>query len=254
MIRPNQVKQTIQSGGNVVGTFAKITDPSVVEVLGLAGFDFFVLDNEHVAMNRESMTHILRAAELSNIVPIVRVRENRAVEMLQALDAGALGVQVPHVNTRDDARHVVESVKYAPDGHRGYASSHRAGAFGFLNPLDYVAQSNRETLVVCYCETQTAIENLQAIANVDGVDVIFIGPWDLSQSLGIIGQLDHPDLGRQIDRIIDTTRTANKAVGIIASDADEARRWFDRGVQYVTISSDLGMMAAQGKQFIRQLK
>lgn len=254
MIRENRIKQRLKSGGDVVGAFAKITDPSAVEVLGLAGFDFFVLDNEHVAMNRESMVAILRAAELSDIVPVVRVRENRAVEMLQALDAGAMGVQVPHVNTKEDALHVVQSVKYAPLGHRGFASSHRAGAFGFLDPIQYVQQSNEQTLVACYCETLAAIENLPEIVQVDGLDVVFIGPWDLTQSLGFIGQLDHPDLRRHIDTIIDTTRAAHKAAGIIASDAADARQWFDRGVQYVTISSDLGMLAAQAKQFLKELK
>ena len=254
MIRENRVKQTLRSGGNVVGTFAKITDPSAVEVLGLAGFDFFVLDNEHVAMNRESMVRILRAAELSPLVPVVRVRENRAVEMLQDLDAGAMGVQVPHVNTKVDALRVVQGVKYAPQGHRGFASSHRAGAFGFLPPIEYVRQSNEQTLVACYCETLAAIENLAEIVAVDGLDVVFIGPWDLTQSLGFIGQLDHPDLRRHIDTIIDTTRAAGKAAGIIASDAADARQWFDRGVQYVTVSSDLGMLASQGRGLIQELK
>ncbi len=254
MIRENRIKRILQSGGNVVGTFVKITDPSAVEVLGLAGFDFFVLDNEHAVMSRQSMVDILRAAELSEIVPIVRVRENRAVEILQALDSGALGVQVPHVNTKEDALAVVQSVKYAPEGHRGFASSHRAGAFGFLDPIEYVRQSNEQTLVACYCETREATLNLPEIVSVTGLDVIFIGPWDLGQSLGIIGQLDHPDLGRNIDRIIETTRRAGKAVGIIASGAEEAGQWLARGVQYVTISSDLGMIASQAKQLVKSLK
>lgn len=254
MIRPNRVKKALQSGENVVGTFAKLGDPSAAEVLGLAGFDFFVLDNEHVAMGRDTMTNVVRAAELSQIVPIVRVRENRAVEILQALDAGALGVQIPHVNTVADARAVVEAAKYAPTGHRGFASSHRAGAFGFLDPAEYVLASNRETLIVCYCETGEAVANLSEIAATPGVDVVFIGPWDLSQSLGLIGQLDHPELARTIDAIINKTRAAGKAAGIIARDAAEARAWFDRGVQYVTVSADLGMLAFQARQIVGALK
>lgn len=254
MIRFNSIKQKLHNGENVVGTFAKITDPSAVEILGILGFDFFVLDNEHVAISREAMVNILRAAELSQIVPIVRPRENNASEILQALDAGALGVQVPHVNSRADAEKVVSSVKYAPLGHRGFAVSHRAGGYNSLEPLHYVQTANEQTLVVCYCETQEAIENLDEILSVDEVDVIFIGPFDLSQSLGVIGQLEHPELQKQIAHVIEKTRASGKAAGIIASDAKEAKSWFERGVQYVTISSDLGMMTGAAKRILAELK
>lgn len=253
MIRANHVKRTLAAGGNVVGTFAKITDPSAVEILGRIGFDFFVLDNEHVAMSKESMVNTIRAAELSAIVPIVRVRENSPVEILQALDSGALGVQVPQVDTVAQARSVVRSVKYAPLGERGFAPTHRAAAFGLMDPRTFAAQSNDETLVVIYCETVAAIENLDEILSVDAVDVIFIGPFDLSQSLGVIGQARHPKVIDTIDRIVRKTRAAGRAVGIIASDSAEANGYLVRGVQYVTISSDLGMIIAQGKAHLEGL-
>lgn len=149
---------------------------------------------------------------------------------------------------------MVQGIKYAPRGSRGYASSHRAGGYTFLNPAEYVRLSNEHTLTVCYCETGDAVNNVDEIAAVDEVDVIFLGPWDLSQSIGLIGQLDHPELRRQIDHVIERTRAAGKAAGIIASDADEAQRWFDQGVQYVTISSDLGMLATLSRKIVGQLK
>lgn len=254
MIRTNRIKQTLKRGGNVIGTFAKITDPAVVEILGLLGFDFFVLDNEHVAMNKESMVNLIRAAELSPIVPIIRVRENSPVEILQALDAGALGVQVPQVDTVAQAQSVVRSAKYAPLGQRGFAPSHRAAAYGLMDPQMFAAQSNEETLVVIYCETVTGLENLEGILGVAEVDVIFIGPFDLSQSLGVIGQAQHPKVRETVERIVAKTRAAGKAVGIIAADSAEARGYLERGVQYVTISSDLGMIASQGKAFLAGLR
>ena len=254
MIRENPVKRTLKNGGNVIGTWTKITDPAAIEVLALCGFDFFILDREHVSFNNETMVNLLRAAELSGIVPVVRVRENRAIDILQALDAGALGIQVPQVDTRADAEAVIRAVKYAPLGERGYALSHRAGGYGTLPASEYIARSNDETLVVCYCESKAAVDNLAEITALEQLDVVFIGPFDLSQSLGVIGQLDHPLLTDSIDRVIEQTRAAGKACGIISSDADEAAMWFARGVQYVTIASDLGLMAAQGKRFVSQLK
>ena len=253
MIRPNPVKQTLKEGGNVVGTWVKTADPAVVEVLGLSGFDFFVLDNEHVAMSPESMTQLVRTAELSQIMPIVRVRENRAVEVLQALDSGAMGVQVPQVNSRAEAEQLVKSAKYAPIGERGFAPSHRAAAYGFMDPIEFASASNEHTLVVVYCETVAALQDLDNILKVDGVDVIFIGPFDLSQSLGVIGQPEHQKVQEAVSTIIRKTQEAGRAVGTIAGGADEAQAWFERGVQYVTISSDLGMLAAYGRSQLLRL-
>jgi 4-hydroxy-2-oxoheptanedioate aldolase len=254
MIRPNRLKAMLARGENAVGTFVKTTDPAVVEALGLAGLDFVVLDNEHAALNPETLTNLLRVAELGDMTPIVRVRAKDAGEILHALDSGAMGVQVPHVNTAADARFVVESMKYAPEGKRGFAVSHRAGGFGAIGAAEYVALSNAETLTVCYCETRDAVENLESIVAVPGVDVIFIGPWDLSQSFGVIGQVDHPTVQAAIDRIVAITRATGRAVGIIATDAADARRQFDRGIQYVTLSSDLGLMTALTRQFLRELR
>jgi len=253
MIKKNNIKQKIKNGENVIGTFVKFTDASTIEIIGLLGFEFFVLDNEHVSMNRESMVNIIRAADATGIVPLVRVRENRPVEILQALDSGALGVQIPQVNTLEEAKSVVRSVKYAPMGDRGFAPTHRAARYGIMDPVAYVEQSNEETLVVCYCETGTAVDNLDEILTVEGIDVIFVGPFDLSQSLGLTGQPKHPKVMEAIDKVIMKTTRAGKAVGIIASDAAEAKWWIDKGVQYITISSDQGMIVSRGKQIMSDL-
>lgn len=254
MISSNRVKRALERGENVLGTWTKIADASAIEVLALCGFDFTIIDREHVALDNAAVTDMIRAAELSGIVPIVRPRENRAVDILHALDAGALGVQVPGINSREEAQAVVRAAKYAPLGERGYALSHRAGGYGTLPAADYIAQSNAEVLVVCYCESRACVENLDEILQVEGVDVIFIGPFDLSQSLGVIGQLEHPDLTRAIDQVIDKTRAAGKACGIISSSGEEAAMWHARGVQYVTIASDLGLMAQGAKAMIAQAK
>lgn len=181
----NGLKHTLQHKGNAIGTFVKFCDPASVEILALAGFDFFVLDTEHVGMDRQELLHILRAAEASGITPIVRVKENNQVEILQNLDFGYLGVQVPNVDTPEQAARLVESVKYTPLGNRGLSPSVRACCYGAMPVREYTEAANRETLIVSHCETVECVNNLDAILQVDGIDVIFIGPMDLSQSLGI---------------------------------------------------------------------
>jgi 4-hydroxy-2-oxoheptanedioate aldolase len=254
VIRPNPLLPKLRAGEPCIGTFAKLTDPAATEVLGLAGFDFVVIDNEHTTMSRESMVGLIRAAERVGIVPTVRPRDKTPSEILQALDSGAMGVQVPQVDTAEQARQVVASVKYAPQGSRGYAASQRSAHYGFMNATEYAQTSNRETLVACYCETAESIRNLPEIVKVEGVDVIFIGPFDLSQALGVMGQPGHPKVLEAIKGITETTRAAGKAVGIIASDAAQAKQWIDQGIQYISLSSDVAMIATLGRRFIGELR
>lgn len=254
MIRENRVRRGLKEGQAFIGTFTRLTDPAAVEIIGLAGFDFVIVDNEHTAMGRDSMVGLIRAADASGLIPTVRVREKNAAEILQALDSGALGVQVPQVDTKADAMFVVESAKYAPTGKRGFAASQRAAGYGFMDPNEYAREANENTLVVCYCETLQGLRNLDDILTVNEVDVIFIGPYDLSQALGVIGQPSHPKVLEAIDEITHKTRAAGKATGIIAADAAQARYWLERGLQYISLSSDTAMIGAMGRQFMRELR
>lgn len=253
MIRVNAIKQIIKDGGYAVGSFVKSNDPSIVEILGYSGLDFIVLDNEHVAMSRDSMVNMIRSADTTGIVPIVRVRENRSVEILQALDSGALGVQVPNVDTYEQAFDLVQSVKYNPIGKRGFSPTTRAAAYGLMDKKAYVSMSNQETLVVAHCETTTCMENLEKILELEYLDVIFIGPMDLSQSLGVMGEANHPKVVESIDWIIKTVLKANKAVGIVSSPG-EAKAYIEKGVQYLLISTDQGMIASSAQKIVSEIK
>ncbi len=253
MIRKNKLKQLIKDGGFAVGTFVKSNDPAIAEILGFSGLDFIVLDNEHVAMSRDSMINMIRSADSTGIVPIVRVRENRPVEILQALDAGALGVQVPNVDTKDEAASLIESVKYNPIGKRGFSPTTRAAAFGLMDKKEYVALSNQETLVVAHCETTTCMENLDEILTLEYLDVIFIGPMDLSQSLGVMGEANHPKVVESIELIINKVIGAGKAVGIVSSPA-QADDYIKKGVQYLLISTDQGMIASTAQKIVADIK
>ncbi|SKC36334.1 HpcH/HpaI aldolase family protein [Maledivibacter halophilus] len=253
MMRENKVKKIIKEGGYVVGTFVKFSDPSISEILGLIGYDFFVLDNEHVSMNKESMVNIIRGADATDIVPIVRVRKNEDVEVLQALDSGALGVQVPNVDTAKQAKDLVSYVKYTPVGKRGFSPSVRAAHYGMLDKKEYVKAANENTLIVSHCETVECVNNLDEILKIPEIDVIFIGPMDLSQSLGVIGDAAHPKVIKCIDTIIEKTKEAGKAVGIVSSPA-KAHEYIKRGVQYLLVSTDQGMIISTGKQVIKDIR
>ena len=254
MIRENMIKKQLKEGKNFVGTFVKSSDPSFVEILALCGFDFIIVDNEHTIMNRESLQNIIRTCDATSMIPTVRIREVNDALIRQVLDAGALGVQVPMINTKTDAQAVVDGTKYAPEGTRGYAASQRSAAYGFMDPKEYARISNENTMVACYCETLAAIQNIDEILSVEGIDIIFIGPFDLSQALGVLGEPGHPKVLEAIDMVTEKTRKAGKAVGIIASDAVQAQSWFDKGIQYVCLSSDFALVATLGKRFIKELK
>lgn len=254
MIRVNKMKARIKQGEALVGTFIKTTDPAVVEAAAFAGFEFITIDNEHIGMTIEQTTNMLRTAEIYDLPALVRVRTNQPVEILQALDAGALGVQCPQVSSKAEAQALVESVKYIPLGRRGFGSTVRAAGYGAMSPELYPVMANEQTLVVSQCETAEAVEKLDEILEVEHLDVIFIGPYDLSQGLGVIGQVEHPKMLAAIDMIIEKSRAAGKAVGTIAPNAAQARRWIDKGMQYILLSSDTGMMIAQGKAWLKALR
>ena len=243
-MRENLLKKKIQNGESAIGTFVKLTDPAVPELLALAGFDFFVLDTEHVAVDREQLTNIVRAADAAGITPIVRVRENQQVEI----------VQVPNVDTPEQARNLVSYVKYTPLGVRGLSPSVRACDYGTCGVQEYIDTANANTMIVSHCETKTCVENLDEVLKVDGIDVIFIGPMDLSQSYGVPGKTTDPEVKAAIDTITAKTLAAGKAVGTTAASAEAAKALIAKGVQYILLSSDEGIIVKWGKETISRIR
>ncbi len=254
MIRANPIKRGLKEGKSYIGTFAKIPDPSVVEIFAFAGFDFFIIDNEHSQMSKESMVNLLRASDISGIVPIVRVRENSRAQILQALDAGGLGIMVPETSTAEEVKHVVESALYAPEGKRGYTASSRAAGYGSMDPTFYAKQANEQIMVIVYVETQEALENLDAILKVPHVDVVWMGPMDLSQALGVTGKPNHPKVLETMDWIIGKCKGAGVAAGTIAPDPKTTRTLLEKGVQLIGLSSDQAMILHSGRSFLKEIR
>jgi 4-hydroxy-2-oxoheptanedioate aldolase len=253
-VKSNSTKAKLKAGGTVHGCFVRYPDPSLIEYLGYQPWDFLMFDGEHGTLEPRDCENLVRAAELRGVTPIVRVPTNLPATILRLLDTGAQGLHVPWVNSGPEAEAAVRAVKYHPRGVRGLAGV-RAADFGQAGPLvDYVRQANAETLVVIHIETADAVERLPEIVAVDGVDVIFIGPTDLSHSYGQPGNPQHPTVQVAMQRIIDTVASTNLALGILVTSSTAAREWRQRGARYIatTIESLLTPAARDYLKAVRE--
>lgn len=249
-MRKNVIKEKIKAGQPVLGTFVNFYSPAVVEICGYAGVDFVILDAEHGAMDPQACEEMVRAADVVGITPVIRIAVNLQQNILRYLDTGALGVQMPMINGRADAELAVRSVKYYPLGRRGLAGT-RAAGFGLVAPLgEYVKQANEETLIVTHVETMEAVHSLPEVLEVEGIDVIFIGPTDLSQAMGYPGRPNEPAVQEMIDRVIKQVQASGKAVGTICSSGEQAKRLIDRGVLYLA-NTGVNLLATAVKDYLR---
>ncbi len=194
------LKEKLQAGEVVYGLFCKTTAPEFIEAAGYAGFDFCILDMEHGPIHFERVQNLVRAAECSGITPIVRTQGSDESSIAHPLDLGAQGVQVPQVSSVDEARRVLQAAKFAPLGERGVCRFVRAAHFSTMDRQEYFRKAN-ESLVILQLEG-TNLAAYEEIAALDGVDVLFIGPYDLSQAVGLPGQIEHPRVKEEVKKII----------------------------------------------------
>lgn len=249
----NKLKRSIKEGKAAIGTFVMCNSADVVEVIALSGFDFIVIDTEHGPLSVESTQNLIRTAELRGITPITRVTESSETTILRSLDVGAHGIQVPQVNDRKTAEDVVKRAKYFPEGTRGVALP-RAGEYGMVDPLEYFKVENEETMIVVHCENKIGLDNLEEIAKVPEIDVIFLGPFDMSQSLGIPGQVNHPLIEEAAERVLKICKEAGKGAGIFVSSGEQAKLRKDQGFQYITIGMDVMLLGMAGKEAVSKTK
>ena len=252
-MRPNALKQKLRAGGIAVGCFVGYPSAETVEICGLAGYDFVLIDAEHGPITPESAYHMVLAAEASGTTPLVRVWQNAQPVILRYLDSGAAGVMVPQVNSADEAAAVVRAVKYHPHGRRGMAGV-RAAGFGVRQSLpEYIEEANQETMVIVQVENVRAVEALPQILEVPGIDVLFVGPADLSQSMGFPGQLDHPEVQATIDHIIKTAEGHDVTLAMIAGSAEVANREIARGFRMIGASAG-ALLASASRQLLANVK
>ena len=249
-MRKNLTKEKIKAGQTAYGVFVNISCPSLVEVIGLLGFDFALFDTEHGPMDIETCEHMVRAADSVNITPLIRVAINIQQNILRYLDIGTLGVLMPMLNNKADFESVVRSVKYRPEGRRGLAGV-RANGWGIPAPLsDYVQEANRETMVITQVETMEAVENLKDMLTIPEIDIIFIGPTDLSSAMGFPGQVKRPEVQQMIDKLVKEIHAAGKAAGTIAYDLDTLRKRKEQGFQFI-VYNVVPMIVKSGREYLQ---
>lgn len=237
------LRQRLLAGESAVGTFQLLDSTMVSEMIGVAGMDFVIYDQEHGPLTAETTLELSTAAQNEDVAPIVRVRENDEAEIQRALDIGAVGVQVPQVETRADAEAAVEAARFDPIGSRGLSQYVRAGRY--VGSETYTDDQNDETLLVVQVEGERGVENIDEIVTVDGIDVVFLGPYDLSQSLGIPGQVTHDRVENLMLRVCERAAETGTVVGAFADDAEIATKWLEAGVQYLTLGVDVALFTEQ---------
>ncbi|MCD6296099.1 MAG: aldolase [Deltaproteobacteria bacterium] len=253
-MQENKLNQTLNSGKTVIGPFLKLSDPTVVEIAGLAGFDFVIIDMEHGPHSIETAQNLVRAAEVRGITPIIRVTENNPGLILRALDIGAQGVQVPQVSKMADVKKTVEAAKFYPTGNRGVCRFVRAADYSLTDRFEYFRKANRETTVIVHIEGVEGMNNLPQILTVPGLDVVFLGPYDLSQSCGVPGEVDHPKVIEKMKQAIEIAKKENIVVGTFVDTVETGKKWMSLGVQYISFSVDAGIFYQACSDIVKQLK
>jgi 4-hydroxy-2-oxoheptanedioate aldolase len=228
--------------------------PAFIEIVGLAGFDYAIIDMEHGPLEVETAEDLCRAAQGVGLDPIVRVRKNDAPQIQRALDIGSAGVQVPQIETKADAEAVVRAAKYQPLGMRGVSFFTRAGDYTVYGLTGITERLNAEQMVVVHVEGKRGLDNLEQILTVPHIDVIFLGPYDLSQSFGVPGQINDPRVVKGMEEATAKIRAAGKWAGTFAGDAEAAKRWINVGVQYISLSVDVGIFARACRSLVEQVK
>ena len=232
----NRVKTRLAAGDVVCGAGLTIMSPALVELIGLAGFDFVILDEQHGWMNPETVADMVRAAEYAGLTPMVRVPEIHSPTVGKFLDMGAQGIVFPNVNNADDARRAIASVRYEPFGTRGSCPTVRAAGYAMTDWLEHYEASNRQIFTLLLIETRAGFDNLESILEVEGIDSILLGPFDLSSSLGVPGQVDHPQVVSRLRRAEDLLRGSDVTICSWSLEVESVIRAAEEGARMFWVS------------------
>jgi len=242
-----------KEGVATFGPFVQLPWPGIPEILAHAGWDFFIIDLEHGPIDIETAENMVRAGDAAGITPIVRVLRSTPYLIAQALNTGAIGVHVPHISTKEEAEEAAISTRFHPLGERGVCPFVRAARYS-ADKASYYQRANAETILILAIEGTEGIENLEKILTVKGIDSIFVGPYDLSQSLGVPGQVKHDRVIEKIREICETSRKAGVAVGLFVETAEDARFWVEQGIRYCCLDVDAAIFYKAAKTYMDRLK
>jgi len=237
----NVFKHALAQGRLQIGLWSSLCSNMAAEIISDSGFDWILLDTEHSPNEPPDLLAQLQAVQRGTATPVVRAAWNDAVLFKRILDLGAQSLLVPFVQNPDEARRAVAATRYPPSGIRGTAGSSRASRYGRVK--DYLKKANEEICLLVQVETRQALDQIEAIAKVDGIDGVFIGPSDLAASLGHIGDMQHPVVQKAIEDAARRLKSVGKAAGILTPNQDEARRYIEWGYTFVAVGADVGILA-----------
>lgn len=245
----NELKRKLKAGGQAIGVWMTLESPIVPELLSTMGFDYFVFDTEHSPLDILQCQTLMQAMRPMGTTPLVRVWWNDLVPIKRALDIGAYGVVIPWVNNKQQAETAVKACWYAPKGLRGCGLRRAA-----LADPDYLKTANDEILIIAQIETKEAVENIEDIVSVEGIDVTYIGPTDLSASYGHLGNQPHPEVQEAIDKVYDATKAAGVAAGVHLGAGKTIMDRVRKGYNLITVGNDLELLRQGARQVLDQIQ
>lgn len=238
------LKERLRNGEQVLGTMVTtFASPDIAKILQVCGFDFLIVDCEHGAFTTREVANIIAVARGIGMPALVRIPEMRREHALKFMEMGASGLLLPNTESAEQAKMLVDCTKYAPLGHRGVSLSRPHTDFKKVSGAEYMPKANDETILMCQIESRKGVENVEEIIAVEGIDVAFIGPNDMSQDYGILGQFTHPDIVAAFEKIIAAAQANGKWAGAHFGGAAPLKPWLSKGMQINMWNSDNGLLA-----------
>lgn len=250
----SNLKERLRNGEQVLGTMVTtFASPDIAKILQVCGFDFLIVDCEHGSFTTREVANIIAVARGIGMPALVRIPEMRREHALKFMEMGASGLLLPNTESAEQAKMLVDCVKYAPLGHRGVSLSRPHTDFRKVSGASYMPQANDETILMCQIESRKGVENVEEIIAVEGIDVAFIGPNDMTQDYGILGQFEHPEIVAAFERIIAAAQANGKWAGAHFGGAAPLKPWLKKGMQINMWNSDNGLLAL-GASAITELR
>ena len=254
-MRQNNVKRSLNDGEIQIGTWiTTFRNPQIVQILSTAGFDFIYIDMEHSSFSIETVGDLCFASLGVGLVPIVRPPSKAPHHLSRPLDAGAMGLLIPHVDTREEAESVIAAVQYPPAGDRGLSLRGVHTGFVKVNGNAYVKAAQEETMVIVQIESLEGIRNLEAILSVEGIDGAVIGRGDLSNDLGLPGDINHPEVHKCVESMIAACQKFSKIPGLLVQDTASAIEWIQKGIRLVPFSNEVNILIDATSKAINDIR
>ena len=254
-MRPNRVKRALMHGEVQIGTWITVLhNPQIAQMMATAGFDFIYIDMEHSTLSIETVGDLCYSALAAGLVPIVRPPGKDTHLLSRPLDGGAMGLLIPHLDTREEAEAVIKAIRFPPLGERGINLMGVHTGFSKADGDAYIQSTHAETLLLVQIESDRGIGNLDKILSVDGIDGCVIGRADLSTDLGLPGQIDHPEVVRRVEMMITACRRHGKIPGLLVQDIASAKEWITKGIILVPFANEVSLLVNAGARAVSEIR